>query len=128
MKARVKATGEIIDVEPEPYVANDRWDIGIKFTDNDDNIYRENQLDFEDFAQGKADVKEKSLPKDEPDYWEKLKHQAAIAAMQGMMNNSFLVGEFKKDPNNGISDMSNIITKAAVIYATALVEKLKNEK
>ena len=64
----------------------------------------------------------------EPDYWEKLKHQYAGMAMQGMMNNSFLVGEFKKDPNNGISDMSNIITKAAVIYATALVEKLKNEK
>ena len=102
MKARVKATGEIIELYRFSVVAEKGSGVS----------YTLEQLEFE-------------APFD---YWEKLKHQYAGMAMQGMMNNSFLVGEFKKDPNNGISDMSNIITKAAVIYATALVEKLKNEK
>ena len=123
MKARVKATGEIVEVEPTFVDGNKVY----SWVTNNGYFHSSGSLDFETITQEKNDVKEKSLPKDEPDYWEKLKHQAAIAAMQGMMNNSFLVGEFKKDPNNGISDMSNIITKAAVIYATALVEKLKNE-
>lgn len=60
-------------------------------------------------------------------YWEKLKHQAAISAMSGLMTNSFLAEGFKKNPNNGIEDMSIIITRAAVVYATKLVEKLKSE-
>ena len=65
---------------------------------------------------------------DEPDYWTRLEHQAAIAAMQGILNNSYLAGEFRKDPNNGIEDMSKIITKAAAVYAHALVEKYKKEE
>lgn len=58
MKARVKATGEIIEVESEPYIANDRLDIGIRFTDNDGNIYREYQLDFEDLSQVQKKMQE----------------------------------------------------------------------
>ena len=65
---------------------------------------------------------------DNPDYWEKLKHQYAGMAMQGLMTNSVLAAEFRKDPNNGIEDMSNTITKAAVIYAIALVERLKEKE
>lgn len=126
MKARVKATGEIIDVEPEPYIANDRWDIGIRFTDNDDNIYRENQLDFEDFTQGETDVKEKSLPKDEPDYWEKLKHQYAGMAMQGMLSNSDYIERFTAHTIDGIS-FEDDLARYAKNYATALVNILKNE-
>lgn len=122
MKARVRATGKIIEVKPTLIGGNYIW-VGV-----DGCFHTYESLDFENLTEESTDVKEKTFPKDEPDYWEKLKHQYAGMAMQGMMNNSFLVGEFKKDPNNGISDMSNIITKAAVIYATALVEKLKNEK
>ncbi len=128
MKARVKATGEIVEVNKVTrYSPNYTPSVCYECLENG-FPYKEEHLDFENITEGLIDVKEKSLPKDEPDYWERLKHQYAGMAMQGMMNNSFLVGEFKKDPNNGISDMSNIITKAAVIYATALVDKLKNEK
>lgn len=69
-------------------------------------------------------------PKSEynPGYWTRLEHQAAIAAMQGMLNNSYLAGEFRRDPNNGIEDMSKIITKAAAVYAHALVEKMKEKE
>jgi hypothetical protein len=62
------------------------------------------------------------------DYWTRLEHTYAGMAMQGMMNNSYLAGEFRKDPNNGIEDMSKIITKAAAVYAHALVEKLKEKE
>ena len=111
MKARVKATGEIIEISE---------DCSYVYAEHYDKSYNLNELEF-------LDVKEKSFPKDD-DYWTRLEHQAAIAAMQGMLNNSYLAGEFRKDPNNGIKDMSNIITKAAVVYAHALVEKLEEER
>lgn len=106
MKARVKATGEIVEVyfygkEGYDYVCNDK-----------EECYERGELEI----------------LDEPDYWTRLEHQAAIAAMQGMLNNSYLAGEFRKDPNNGIEDMSKIITKAAAVYAHALVEKYKKEE
>ena len=59
----------------------------------------------------------------EPDYWTKLHHQAAIAAMQGIMTN--IVGF------ESVRIQANAYDVAAEIansYATALVEKLKNEK
>ena len=52
--------------------------------------------------------------KKEPDYWEKLKHQAAIAAMQG-----FLAG--------GMEDTYLRVAEFSIKQATALVEKLKAE-
>lgn len=111
MKARVKATGKIVEVN-RPY--NTPFGNDIYFDAKENNYpYLLDELDF-DFV-------------NDPDYWDKLLHQYAGMAMQGLLNNSLLAGELKKDPNNGIAEMSNTITKAAVIYATALVEKLKNE-
>ena len=108
MKARVKETGQFADVM---FVCNDSQGKAVFKTTYQD-FYNEDELDFDDIQ---CEF-----------YWEKLKHQYAGMAMQGLLNNSLLAGELKKDPNNGIAEMSNTITKAAVIYATALVEKLKN--
>ena len=111
MKARVKATGDVVEVKYSRQIGPDA-------------VYRdlvtgEHYMDFE----------LSFLPEDgTPDYWTRLEHQYAGMAMQGMMNNSYLAGEFRKDPNNGIEDMSKIITKAAAVYAHALVEKLKEER
>ena len=111
MKARVKATGKIVEVKYSRQIGPDA-------------VYRdlvtgEHYMDFE----------LSFLPEDgTPDYWTRLEHQYAGMAMQGMMNNSYLAGEFRKDPNNGIEDMSKIITKAAAVYAHALVEKMKNKE
>ena len=61
--------------------------------------------------------------KNEPDYWEKLKHQAAISAMQGILSNPQIwkgwdeAGLITKDLE--VSDMANY-------FATALVKKLKS--
>lgn len=102
MKARVKATGEIID------------ETAMVSTLGDDFYLRE----LEPISENTEVI----------DYWTRLEHQYAGMAMQGMLNNSYLAGEFRKDPNNGIKDMSNIITKAAIVYAHALVQKMKEEK
>ena len=116
MKARVKATGEIVEVRLCGEWTNMHGDI-LPYRTNDGVEYSSHDLSFKiDDERG------------DPDYWTRLEHQAAIAAMQGMMNNSYLAGEFRKDPNNGIEDMSKIITKAAAVYAHALVEKMKEEK
>ena len=112
MKARVKATKEIVEVDL-PFISASEEIVYARV--GSAQVYAQDELDFD--VQGEDII----------DYWEKLHHQYAGMAMQGMLNNSYLAGEFRRDPNNGIEDMSKIITKAAVIYATALVEKLKNE-
>ena len=54
---------------------------------------------------------------DNPDYWTRLEHQYAGMAMQGLMAEG-------QCPNISADDMAHF----AVNYATALVEKLKEEK
>ena len=124
MKARVKATGEIVEVEDCGSVFRHgalfhgyKDENGIKYLPNEIEL----QMDF-DYWEACQD----ETP-DSPDYWTRLEHTYAGMAMQGLLNNSLLAGELKKDPNNGVAEMSNTITKAAVVYATALVEKLKSE-
>ena len=112
MQARVKATGEIVEIVGE----------GIQ------NSNMVMAAHGEWFTKDELDIVPLSWKPFEPTYWQKLEHQAAIAAMQGMLNNSYLAGEFRKDPNNGIEDMSKIVTKAAAVYARALVEKMKQER
>lgn len=58
----------------------------------------------------------KMAHKDDPDYWERLKHQYAGMAMQGLMAEGLCA-------NISCGDMAD----HAVNYATALVEKLKSE-
>ena len=107
MKAKIKATGEIVHVGDYNTIHHDPM-----YKNERTGPWRLEELDFTET----------------PDYWIRLEHQYAGMAMQGMMNNSYLAGEFRKDPNNGIEDMSKIITKAAAVYAHALVEKMKEER
>ena len=112
MKARVKATGEIIEVEHTAYDVNGRviW----RYADIENaSLYTDGQLDFnlEENHKGSQII---PLPY-EPDYWEKLKHQYAGMVMAGMISADF-EGTYKR------------IAEDAIEAATALVEKLKNEK
>ena len=105
MKARVKATGDIIEIsEACSYL----------YAENYDKSYNLNELEF-------LDVKEKSLPKDEPDYWEKLKHQYAGMAMQGILANCNHQ-LWEREVN------SESIAKQSYKIAAALVNKLKEEE
>ena len=88
MKVRVKYNNEVIDV----------IQVGTKT-----HLYDIENVEFLDNPQ---------------DYWEKLKHQAAISAMLGMIRT---VGHDRMYPPEKIAIY-------ATACATALVEKLKEEK
>ena len=93
MKARVKATGEIVEVyfygkEGYDYVCNDK-----------EECYERGELEI----------------LDEPDYWTRLEHQAAIAAMQGIL--AHYGTECKKYLPQEAKDIAN-----------ALVEKMKEDR
>lgn len=116
MKARVKATGDIIDVEHIIHTLSGGRNV--ERYETEDAIYVVDELDF--------DVKEKSLPKDEPDYWEKLKHQYAGMAMRGLLSNSSYIENFVKYSVEGDS-LAERVSINAIDYATTLINKLKEE-
>lgn len=103
MKARVKATGEIVDVY-ESCSEDFPW------TDEmGDKVWKTEELTF-------LETTEK-----DPDYWTRLEHQAAIGAMQGILSNA----------NHALWDRENNaegIAKSAAEIAHALVEKLKGKE
>lgn len=100
MKARVKATGEIVEVH-----TSDDAD----FVDRNGKYYWEHELFF-----GSLDEHY-----DDPDYWTRLEHQAAIGAMQGILSNPSITG-------NNLTTRRGIIEDAERL-AHALVEKYKKE-
>lgn len=95
MKARVKATGEFIEVVPSIY-DKDSYD------GNDGYTYTKESL---------------IILNDEPDYWEKLKHQYAGMAMQGLLTN----------PKLCEIETSMSIASTANTIATTLVNRFKEE-
>ena len=104
MKARVKATGEIVDIF---FHDCNKEGICFYYTENYE-IYAENEIEI--------------IHTKDPDYWEKLKHQYAGMAMQGMLANEYahkLYLDNKNYPNDLLND--------SIAIATALVEKLKND-
>jgi flavodoxin len=95
MKARVKATGNIVDV---------KWyghnSMGSRYADiTNSSTYYEYELDFDTVY----------------DYWDKLKHQYAGMAMQGLILTASKHQGTDKE-----------VAQWAEEYATALVEKLKS--
>lgn len=105
MKARIKSTGEIVEFSEFMHLSK-----------NDKKTYlKPEDLEFLD------------LPKDEPDYWEKLKHQYAGMAMQGLLSNSAYLENFVKYSVEGES-LTIVVTANAINYATALVNRLKEEE
>ena len=110
MKARVKATGEIVEVKYSRQIGPDA-------------VYRdlvtgEHYMDFE----------LSFLPEDgTPDYWTRLEHQYAGMAMQGMLKNSLLTTGLLK-AGKSHEDFVDEVTRTALRYAHALVEKLKEKE
>ena len=123
MKARVKSTGEIVDVFCD--FKGMRHD----FLDEKGKGYLSDELtifDNEDYEQGWNDGYYEAVNTNtEPDYWEKLKHLYAGMAMQGLLSNSLFFKDVDKVTNGKPEDMMTTIAKS---FATALVEKLKEER
>ena len=110
MKARVKATGEIIEISE---------DCSYLYAEHYDKSYNLNELEF-------LDVKEKSFPKDE-DYWIRLEHQYAGMAMQGILGNQTYTKNLL-ETSTSAKDARDIIIDASWYLAHALVEKMKEER
>ena len=95
MKARVKETGEIVDVQEcavDMYLEEPGEMSG--------RVFHIQELDFDNL--------------DYPDYWTRLEHQAAIAAMQAQMAPNCL-------------DSPEGVACTAYAYAHALVQKMKEK-
>lgn len=116
MKARVKATGEIVEVIRRIVQGRDYLEY-VWYYRAEDRYFKEYELEFNI----------NDLPKDEPYYWEKLHHQAAIAAMQGMLGNNDYIERFTVHSIDGIS-LADDLARCAKDYATALIDKLKEEE
>ena len=102
MKARVKSTGEIVDVTRivDRYVMTHHLHT---------ITFEKDELDF--------DIE------DEPDYWTRLEHQYAGMAMQGILSNPDVDLDYKSD-----ECMPQAVAATAYYIAHALVEKMKEER
>ena len=106
MKARVKATGNIVDVE---WYGHDS--MGTIYADvTHTTKYYEYELDFDTVY----------------DYWTRLEHQYAGMAMQGMLSGKWVEMMYAAVGNDG--QYRDLLTNKAKEFAHALVEKMKEEK
>lgn len=113
MKARIKATGEIVEVKPCEEWTTMHGEI-LTYISDDGVHYSRHALSF------KIDDE-----RDEhPDYWARLEHQAAIAAMQGILSNQTVIEAI----TNCKATMERVIPLNAYRFAHALVEKLKEKE
>lgn len=100
MKARVKATGEIVELADSCYL-NDKDYQHSYYADELEGI------------------------KSELDYWTRLEHQYAGMAMQALLSSDTML-EVLSRRNNGT--MEEEVAREAFDYAHALVEKMKETK
>lgn len=122
MKARVKATGEIVEVDF--HMETKRGKMFGEVTDSrrlckPDSTFRKfyrDEIEFLSYEDTEV-----------IDYWTRLEHQYAGMAMQGMLNNSLLITGLLK-VNKSHEDFMDGVTRTALRYAHALVEKMKEEK
>ena len=114
MKARVKATGEIVEVA---YLSEDKYGNRYYNVTTDTRTYRETELEM---------MSDKGDYFYTYDYWEKLKHQYAGMAMQGIvMNEKMQEDLYKAFGKNESMDIT--ISEFAIDIANTLVKKLKSE-
>ena len=107
MKARVKATGEIVEVKIIDQISEEDMYVE-KFGEMSGRVFHITELDFDNL--------------DDPDYWTRLEHQYAGMAMQGILSNPESELDFKDDET-----LPQALAGCAAKIATALVEKLKSE-
>ena len=118
MKARVKATGEIIEVREEYDLREAMPQVFYSNEEDPYEVYEKEELDF--------NVNDNMNPT--IDYWTRLEHQYAGMAMQGILSNSELFKATAKNAEEFGLEVRQALAIDAKVYATALVEKLKNEQ
>ena len=131
MKARVKATGEVIEVM-QVYEKGESFYVRLDMLDTLEVRYHISELEFEGFeTEGKfAEVCLNGIKQDivyDPDYWTKLEHQYAGMAMQGMLSNTSLITVLF-DATKDHDELLKEVVICSHEYAHALVEKMKNKE
>ena len=116
MKARVIATGEILEVQAISDYLNEYGQLVVEYKDNDGIIYTSFELDF---------GLEENIRI--PDYWTRLEHQYAGMAMQGMLSNTTLITVLF-DATKDHDELLKEVIICSHEYAHALVEKMKEER
>ena len=107
MKARVKATGEIIEVQHDYDLRESKV---VEFYTNIENpkkVFEKEDLEFLNDSEF-------------IDNWTRLEHQAAIAAMQGLVTRGEVLG-------SSVQQIARDITEISCEIAHTLVEKMKEE-
>lgn len=112
MKARVKATGKIVEVKPCEEWTTMHGEI-LTYISDEGVHYSRHALSF------KIDDERD----EQSDYWTRLEHQYAGMAMQGMLSNPEVDLDYKSD-----ECMPQALAATAYIIAHALVEKMKEER
>ena len=115
MKARVKGTTDIIEVEFNKDALNACYP---PYYDKEHNMYYQpEQLEWID---NDANA--------EPDYWTRLEHTYAGMAMQGILSNPELFKATAKNAEEFGLIVPQAVTIDAYHFAHALVEKLKEKE
>ena len=126
MKARVKATGEIVEVIAISDYINEFGVVIGEYKDANGLLYTSYDLDF--YIEEGITI---------PDYWTRLKHQYAGMAMQGMVERGYKAyiehcdnyGDMEVDDAKALfKDHADVLADICVGFAHALVEKLKESK
>lgn len=106
MKARIKTTGEIVDVYHETQHGTPKM------------IYKESVLvNSRMWAEDELELLNQN---NDNEHWQDVRERAAIAAMQGLLANPNLVYDNSEEKIN--------IIARAIRYTDALVEQLKKNK
>ena len=117
MKARVKATGEIVEVDF--YMETKRGKMFGEVTDSKrlskpDSTFRRFYRDEIEFLSYE----------DTPDYWTRLEHQYAGMAMQGIMSNPVGFESIRSTSK----DCDKKVAEIAICFAKELVKGLRIER
>ena len=115
MKARVKATGEIVEVSQGIYSP-------YQYVDDNGTIYTKEHLEILQKDSGVIFI-DPTL-----DYWTRLEHQYAGMAMQEILRGCGDYYELTKLASCAHEHRAESIAEVSRIYAHALVEKYKKEE
>ena len=116
MKARVKATGEIVEVYQSSYNAGEFYD-----TETGTETYDVSELELLGTIIPIA-------TEEIPDYWTHLEHQYAGMAMQAMLTSPELMQVVTSAKELLTNEYAKRVAVVADRYAHALVEKMKEVK
>ena len=128
MKARVKATGELVEVMQ----VFDKGKPSFERLDVLDTKVISYSIDELNFAETIGMAEEEYWDKEKaepiyPDYWTRLEHQYAGMAMQSYVSNNVYLREIRemcKEPQ----EMRDLIADLSILLATTLIQKLKESK